>query len=276
MAVDVQRISFVSCFLLGLFFVPLVCGSDACGTPAHRLLSPSRNDQPNLEISTGFEQNVDSGEKESIGRRWPRFVGSVCLQLEVCEEYGNVDVGERLNAGVLKKRHDPHGLPRRRHLGAQPSFLRVIDGARRRAEAHSDSSTVVELLDRWISTFRGTTRLRPARCRAVMFRMRFRMRFRTWFRMSFRVTFDPGTGSQSLGLSEGARSRNVGAPSLCASTPFGPLGGTGIGLPFDPFEGRRAPEGPVTLSGVMSVPRVPLSRSLGSDRFADVTAACMT
>ncbi len=269
MAVDVQRISFVSCFLLGLFFVPLVCGSDACGS-AHK--QPSRNDQPNLEINTGIEQIVDSGEKESIGRRWPRFVGSVCLQLEVCEEYGNVDVGERLNAGVLKKRHDPHGLPRRRHLGAQPSFLRVIDGARRRAEAHSDSSTVVELLDRWISTFRGTTRLRLARCRTVRFRMTFRMRFR----MSFRVTFDPGTGSHPLGLSEGARSRNVGAPSVGVSTPFGPLGGTGIGLPLDPFEGQRAPEGPVTLSGVMSVPRVPLSRSLGSDRFADVTAACMT
>ncbi len=263
MAVDVQRISFVSCFLLGLFFVPLVSGSDACGS-AHRQPSPSRNDQPNLEISTGFEQIVDSGEKESIGRRWSRFIGSVCLQLEVCEEYGNVDVGECLSMGVLEKRHDPHGLPRRWHLGVQPSFLRVIDGARRRAEAHSDSSTVVELLDRWISTFRGTTRLRLARCRTV------------WFRMSFRVMFDPGTGSHPLGLSEGARSRNVGAPFLCASIPFGPSEGTGIGLPLDPLERRRALEGAATLSGAMSLPRVPLSRSLGSDRVADVTSACTT
>lgn len=253
MAVDVQRISLVSCFLLGLVCVPLIRGSDACGSATKRQLSPSRNDQAELEISTGFDLVIDSGEKESIGRRWPRFVGSVCLQLEVCEEYGNVDVGERLNMGVLEKRHDPHGLPRRWHLGAQPSFLRVIDGARRRAEAQSDSSTVVEFLDRWISTFRGTTRLRTARCRSVM--------------------FDPGTGSHPLGLSEGARSRNVDAPSLCASIPFGPPEGTGIGLPL---ERRRALEGAVNLSGAKSLPRVPLSRSLDSDRVADVTAAWMT
>ncbi len=264
MAVDVQRISLVTCFLLGFVCVTLVRGSDACGCTTQRQLSPSRNDQPELEISIGFDLVINSGEKESIGLRWPRFVGSVCLQLEVCEEYGNVDVGERLNMGVLEKRHDPHGLPRRWHLGAQPSFLRVIDGARRRAAVQSDSSTVVELLDRWISTSRGTTRPRPARCRTV------------WFRVSFRVMFDPGTRSHPLGLSEGARSRNVGAPFLCASIPFGPPEGTGIGLPLDPLERRRALEGAATLSGAMSLPRVPLSRSLGSDRVADVTAACMT
>jgi hypothetical protein len=247
MTARVTGISLRSCLLLGALTLPLGRGGEACSSTAvPSQPSRVRSDQPDLKIRTGFELFVGAGVNESIGPSGPRFFGSVCLQFEVCEEFGNVDIGERLNLGVAEERHGPHWLSRRRHSGARSSFLRVIDGARSRGEAQFDSSPPNEFRDRWSSTSRGTTR--PAWCRAA--------------------ESLPGTGSSPLGYpGGGGRGREAWArPDSDASAPCGPHDGTGIGFSPDSPERRLSFQGALSRSEPMALPRVPISRSRTASR----------
>ena len=167
----VRHFPLVGCVFLGLLCVPSTRGVSGGGSPSGVLRAKGRNEIPVLtngrsdevlpprcprgDRSVSFGRSCVSGVKESFGSVGPRFIW---LQQKVCEEYGKVVVGERLQLSVAGARHDPHGCPGRVRSDAQSSVLRAIDGARRRAHESAIFLSASVHCDRWNSSSRVSKR----------------------------------------------------------------------------------------------------------------------